>query len=100
MSTPNSIVDVSEVNLIDLYIQNKVEWHELVYKLICGALVSILALRMNDLVSKATEEVLQKVGKIDVVQHKVYVSLVEFGLTFATALGMAVALKEAKKRIS
>ena len=45
----SQIVSTSEVNLVDLYITRKIDTKTLFYKLICGAIVTVVAFRVNDM---------------------------------------------------
>ena len=49
-----SIVNTSEVNLVDLFVDKKITHTDLLYKLLCGALVTIVALRVNDMTKDLT----------------------------------------------
>ena len=47
MASSNSIMDTSEVNPVDFFVEGKISFSVLVYKLMCGALVTIIALRLS-----------------------------------------------------
>lgn len=47
MTSTNSIIDTSEVNPVDFFVEGKISFSVLLYKLMCGALVTIIALRLS-----------------------------------------------------
>ena len=47
MASSNPIMDTSEVNPVDFFVEGKISFSVLMYKLMCGALVTIIALRLS-----------------------------------------------------
>ena len=47
MASSNSIMDTSEVNPVDFFVEGKISFSVLMYRLMCGALVTIIALRLS-----------------------------------------------------
>lgn len=47
MAVSNTIMNTSEVNPVDFFVEDKISFSVLMYKLMCGALVTIIALRLS-----------------------------------------------------
>ena len=53
----DKIIVTTEVNPFDLYIRNKIGMKVLLYKIICGAVVTLIALRLNEALKEYTQGV-------------------------------------------
>ena len=51
------VVATSEVNPVDFFVEGKLSFPSLFYKLCCGAIVTIIALRFNGVLENVTKEV-------------------------------------------
>lgn len=56
----NAIVNTSEANIVDLYIQKKLSPFDFFYKLTCGALVGMVSLQANSMVKELVEVISER----------------------------------------
>lgn len=84
------IQNTSEVNPVDLFVRRKITLTTLLYKLMCGAIVTIIALRLNDVLKvgiarlsselKVKDKIMQSVVDLIVV----LVAVVVFSMSVRT----------------
>jgi dTDP-4-dehydrorhamnose reductase len=54
-TTTETVMETSEVNPVDYFVEGKIAFPLLFYKLMCGAIVTVIALRLSDALKNITE---------------------------------------------
>ena len=83
------IQNTSEVNPVDFFVEKKMTFSILVYKLLCGAIVTVIALRLNDVLKSIIESIAMKTN----ISNKIVQSLVDLGTVFAFVIIFAVVVR-------
>lgn len=69
------ILNTSEVNPVDFFVEKKISFSILLYKLLCGAIVTVIALRLNDVLKSVIETITVKMKT----SNKISQSLIDLG---------------------
>jgi hypothetical protein len=84
-----TIQDTSEVNPVDFFVAKKIPLTELVYKLMCGAIVTVIALRLNDIIKTLITSVSMLMPK----NNEIVNSLLDLMLTLIFVVVFAMIMR-------
>lgn len=84
-----TIQDTSEVNPVDFFVAKKITLPELVYKLMCGAIVTVIALRLNDIIKKLITSVSMLMPK----NNDIVNSLIDLILTLIFVIVFSIIMR-------
>ena len=94
MSSP---LATSEVNLVDQYVHRKISSADFVYKVLCGALVAVVALRASDMLGSISAMVSDRVSEMVSIKYQEAVKIASDAGTLLALLGTFVFTARALK---
>lgn len=101
-----NIVTTSEVNPFDFYVQNKIDMKVLIYKILCGSIVTLIALRLNEALKIVADNTVAGIQEytsptsiaIQVVAQ--IVTSIAFAILFAIAARISMGERDMKQMLN
>ena len=89
------ITQTSEVNPFDLYIKQQIDLKVLLYKILCGAVITLIALRLNDAVKLVTENAFEYMQRYLSIESVLLEATTQVAISVSMAILFAFAARVA-----